>query len=97
HTLLPIYRGSLDNVLGIIHARHIPSLVLDPTFNENRLLSSSEEPYFIPESTSLYKLLLNFQRDKKRIGLVVDEYGDILGLVTLEDILEEIIGDFTNE
>lgn len=97
HTLLPIYRGNLDNVLGIIHARNIPSLLLDPHFNENRLLSSAEEPYFIPESTSLYKLLLNFQRDKKRIGLVVDEYGDILGLVTLEDILEEIIGDFSKK
>jgi Mg2+/Co2+ transporter CorB len=64
---------------------------------EGELLSLVEEPYFVPEGTSLYKLLLNFQRDKARIGLVVDEYGDVLGLVTLDDIVEEIVGDFKSK
>ncbi len=94
-TLLPVYRTDLDNVLGILHTRNASHALLHATLpQEGELLSLIEEAYFVPEGTSLYKLLLNFQRDKKRIGLVVDEYGDVLGLVTLDDIVEEIVGDF---
>jgi Mg2+/Co2+ transporter CorB len=93
-TLLPVYRADLDNVLGILHTRNAAHALLHSAQQEGELLSLVEEPYFVPEGTSLYKLLLNFQRDKKRIGLVVDEYGDVLGLVTLDDIVEEIVGDF---
>jgi magnesium and cobalt exporter, CNNM family len=93
-TLLPVYREDLDNVLGILHTRLAAHALLNSTLQEGHLLGLLEDPYFVPEGTSLYKLLLNFQRDKKRIGLVVDEYGDVLGLVTLDDIVEEIVGDF---
>ncbi|MEY3182721.1 MAG: hypothetical protein RLZ35_706 [Pseudomonadota bacterium] len=96
-TLLPVYRADLDNVLGILHTRNAAHALLHAEQQEGELLSLVEEPYFVPEGTSLYKLLLNFQRDKARIGLVVDEYGDVLGLVTLDDIVEEIVGDFKSK
>lgn len=95
HTLLPVYRSDLDNIQGILHTRDIVKILSEKELNAEALLAAIEEPYFVPEGTSLHTQLLNFQQHKRRIALVVDEYGDILGLVTLEDILEEIVGEFT--
>jgi len=96
HSRLLLYQDSIENVIGIIQLRK-----LLPYFQHNDLdkeilkQEAAKELYFIPEGTSLYTQLLNFQRQKRRVGLVVNEYGDIQGLVTLEDILEEIVGEFT--
>lgn len=97
HTLLPVYRSDLDNVQGILHTRNIVRVLAQRELNEQNLIGMMEEPYFIPEGTSLHTQLLNFQQNKRRMALVVDEYGDVLGLVTLEDILEEIVGEFTTD
>jgi len=97
HTRLPIYRENINNVLGIMHIRNALPYIHKEEFNKETLLSIAREPYFVPEGTPLNTQLLNFQRKKRRIGLVVDEYGDIEGLVTLEDILEEIVGEFTTD
>ncbi len=94
HTRLPVYRDSIEDIVGFIHARNLLTMLgveTDREFFEKAIRA----PYFVPEGTPLNTQLLNFQRKKRRIGLVVDEYGDIQGLVTLEDILEEIVGEFT--
>lgn len=95
HTRLPIYRENINNVLGIIHIRSAIELLSHKHFDKNKLLTLSDKIYFIPENTPLHTQLLNFKKAKRRSAFVVDEYGDIKGLVTLEDILEEIIGEFT--
>nr|AQQ74935.1 hypothetical protein [uncultured bacterium] len=95
YTRLPAYRGSLDNVTGVIHARRVLNLLHEGKLDRESLQQSILEPYFIPAGTSLTTQLLNFKEAKRRMGLVVDEYGDIQGLVTLDEILEEIVGDFT--
>lgn len=95
HTLLPVYRSDLDNVQGIFHTRNVAKVITKEGFNQSALLKAIDEPYFVPEGTSLHTQLLNFQQNKRRLALVVDEYGDVQGLVTLEDILEEIVGEFT--
>ena len=97
HTRLPIYRENIDHVLGIIHLRNALHLIAQKNLTKQSLQDIAREVYFVPEGTSLHTQLLNFQRQKRRIALVVDEYGDILGLVTLEDILEEIVGEFTTD
>jgi Mg2+/Co2+ transporter CorB len=97
HTRLPIYRENIDHVLGIIHLRNALHMVAQQKLAKQSLQDIAREAYFVPEGTSLHTQLLNFQRQKRRIALVVDEYGDILGLVTLEDILEEIVGEFTTD
>ena len=94
HTRIPIYKGSIDNVVGILHLRKIINFGKTKQIDKDTLLKTMSEPYFIPEETTLTRQLINFQKHKRRIGLIVDEYGDILGLITLEDILEEIVGDF---
>lgn len=95
HTRVLLYRDSIDDVVGYIHARDALKLLSKNQFTKATLLRAVRELYFIPESTPLNIQLLKFQHAKERLGLVVDEYGDIQGLVTLEDILEEIVGDFT--
>lgn len=97
HTRLPLYKGSIDNLVGMIHARDILNLALENKLDINSLLDSADAPYFIPEATPLNIQILNFRKVKKRSCFVVDEYGDILGLVTMEDILEEIVGEFTTD
>jgi Mg2+/Co2+ transporter CorB len=97
YTRLPVYRGGIDHVLGIVHLRRILPPLLKGELTREGLETAIREAYFIPEGTNLNRLLLNFQREKRRIGLVVDEYGDIQGLVTLEDLLEEIVGEFTTD
>ncbi len=98
YTRLPLFRDDINNVVALIHVRNLLELMrrLDTLTHED-LLKAAEEPYFVPEGTPLNTQLLNFQHQKKRIGLVVDEYGDVEGLITLEDILEEIIGEFTTD
>jgi|TARA_R110001583_G_scaffold84101_2_gene221456 Mg2+/Co2+ transporter CorB len=95
HTRVLLYRDNIDDVVGYIHARDALKLLSRNQFTKATLLRAVRELYFIPESTPLNIQLLKFQHAKERLGLVVDEYGDIQGLVTLEDILEEIVGDFT--
>jgi len=97
YTRIPIYRKSIDNIIGVLHLRKALGILTDEDFNKNKLIRCLSEPYFIPEATSLHKQLFNFQKEKMRMGLVVDEYGDILGAVTLEDLLEEIVGEFTTD
>lgn len=97
HTRLPLYHDSIDNIVGMIHIRSILHLILDEEFDMESLLSSAQAPYFIPEGTSLNVQILNFRKMKRRSCFVVDEYGDIQGLVTMEDILEEVVGEFTTD
>ncbi|NOX27807.1 MAG: HlyC/CorC family transporter [Gammaproteobacteria bacterium] len=96
HTRMPVYRDSLEDIVGYIHARNLLTM-LDSESDREVFKAAIRAPYFVPEATPLNTQLLNFQRGKRRIGLVVDEYGDIQGLVTLEDILEEIVGEFTTD
>jgi Mg2+/Co2+ transporter CorB len=96
-TRMPVYHENLDNIVGFLHLRKIFSRIVENEISLDELKQNVREPYFIPEGTSLNRQLLNFQRERRRIGLVVDEYGDIQGLVTLEDLLEEIVGEFTND
>ncbi|KZN31258.1 MULTISPECIES: HlyC/CorC family transporter [Pseudoalteromonas] len=95
HTRVLLYRDQIDDAVGFIHSRDALRLLTKEQFDKPSLLRAVREIYFIPEGTSLNTQLLKFQQNKERIGLVVDEYGDIQGLVTLEDILEEVVGDFT--
>ncbi|WP_189376761.1 HlyC/CorC family transporter [Thalassotalea profundi] len=95
HTRVLLYRDSIDDVVGYVHMRDALKLLSKNQFTKATLLRAVRELYFIPEGTPLNVQLLKFQHAKERLGLVVDEYGDIQGLVTLEDILEEIVGDFT--
>jgi Mg2+/Co2+ transporter CorB len=97
HTLLPIYNGDLDNVQGILHTRNVMRLLTEKNLNKEMITQAMEEPYFVPEGTSLQAQLLYFQQNKRRMALVMDEYSDVLGLLTLEDILEEIVGEFTTD
>lgn len=96
HTRLPVYRDNIDKVVGILHLRRLANLA-QRSFDPDALVELLEEPYFVPEGTPLSTQLVQFQRRRKRIALVVDEYGDIQGIVTLEDILEEIVGEFTTD
>lgn len=97
HTLLPVYKESINNVLGILHLRRLSRFLHGELTSKADLLQLTREPYYVPEATPLDTQLLNFQKEKQRIALVVDEYGDVQGMVTLEDILEEIVGEFTSD
>ncbi|SBS36542.1 Magnesium and cobalt efflux protein CorC [Marinomonas spartinae] len=95
HTRMPVYNGELNKVIGILHSRRAATFLQDPNPSKAALLKATVEPYFIPESTSLNTVLLNFQKDHQQMGIVVDEYGDVQGIAALEDVLEEIVGEFT--
>lgn len=95
HTKVLLYRDNIDDALGFIHARDALRLLAKDEFSKSNMMRALRELYYIPEATPLNVQLVKFQRNKERIGLIVDEYGDIQGLVTLDDILEEIVGDFT--
>lgn len=97
HTRLPVYEGDINNIKGIVHMRAIARLLSRGDLTKEALVSACKEPYFVPENTPLHTQLFNFQKQKRRIAIVVDEYGDVIGLVTLEDILEEIVGEFTTD
>lgn len=97
HTRMPVYRGDINNIVGMLHMRKVARLLTLEEINKATLLQETVEPYYVPETTPLHTQLFNFQTSKERTALIVDEYGDIMGLVTLEDILEEIVGDFTTD
>jgi len=97
YTRLPVFRDSIDDVIGILHVKRLVQSGAIESLNKGVLMGLVEEPYFVPEGTPLNKQLVQFQRARQRTAFVVDEYGDIQGMVTLEDILEEIVGEFTSE
>lgn len=97
HTRLPVYKEDIDHVVGILHFRSAAKFLTRGELTKEAIMQVAEEPYFVPENTPLQLQLFNFQQAKERIGLVVDEYGDIQGIVTIEDILEEIVGEFTTD
>ena len=103
HTRLPVFNEDIENLSGILHSRTALKLIdnQDILGNEqefkSRLIELCEEPYFIPHSTALHTQLFNFQKERERLAIVVDEYGEIEGLVTIDDILEEIVGEFTTD
>ena len=97
HTRLPVYKGDINNIIGMLHMRNVAKLINLEDINRAALLNETADPYFVPEVTPLHTQMVNFQKQKLRSAFVVDEYGDIMGLVTLEDILEEIVGDFTTD
>lgn len=96
-TRLPVYLDNIDQVIGILHIRTILTMLKNQNLDKNKLKRILRKPYFVPETASLSAQLREFQRKERRMGLVVDEYGDLVGLVTLDDILEEIVGKFTSE
>ena len=97
YTRIPVYEDNIENLLGLIHIKNIAPMLASNSIDEIEIKKLIKKPYYIVSGTSLYSQLLNFQKEKRRIGFIVDEYGDIQGLVTLEDILEEIVGDFTSD
>ncbi|MBA6413745.1 HlyC/CorC family transporter [Parahaliea sp. F7430] len=96
HTRLPVWRDDINEIVGVLHMRNISRIIDKQGLDRAALEREMESPYFVPESTPLHTQLLNFQKNKLRLGVVVDEYGEIMGLVALEDILEEIVGEFTS-
>jgi Mg2+/Co2+ transporter CorB len=97
HARLPAFEGQLDNIVGIVHLKHVVPLQHAGEVGPAELRSILRPAYFIPSGTSLLVQLQQFQTDRERLGLVVDEYGELVGLVTIEDIIEEIIGEFTTQ
>jgi len=99
HTRLPVYEGDIDRILGVLHMKRVVHELARGRLDRSSLIeaATAREAYFVPSGTTLNTQLLNFQRDKRRMAFVVDEYGDIQGLVTLDDILEEIVGEFTTD
>ncbi|NUT81890.1 transporter associated domain-containing protein [Pseudomonas sp. NA13] len=96
-TRLPVFHSDINQVEAVLNTRQIRHLLADASLTQEALLAASHEPYFVPESTPLQLQLLNFHKQQRRLGMVVDEYGEVLGIVTLEDILEEIVGEFESE
>ncbi|MDN4545771.1 transporter associated domain-containing protein [Pseudomonas sp. C32] len=96
-TRLPVFHSDINQVEAVLNTRHILHLLPDASLTREALLAASREPYFVPESTPLQLQLLNFHKQQRRLGMVVDEYGEVLGVVTLEDILEEIVGEFESQ
>lgn len=95
YTRLPVYEDTMDNIVGILHLRKALHLLTQDNLTPETLRAIIKNAYFVPEGTPLNTQLINFQRNRRRTGLVVDEYGDLLGLITLEDIFREIVGEFT--
>jgi Mg2+/Co2+ transporter CorB len=94
HQYVPLYRGNIDKVFAMLNLRKILAAMQQQKFNKETMISLADKVYFIPEGALTSKQLLNFQQEQRTIGLVVDEYSDIQGLVSLQDILEEIVGEF---
>ncbi|GAB5415573.1 MAG: CNNM domain-containing protein [Congregibacter sp.] len=96
HTLLPVWREDSNNIQGVLHLRNVGGILEGGGLRREVLMEALDKPYFIPESTPLHTQLRNFQQKKMRLAIVVDEYGDVIGLVAVADILEEIVGEFTS-
>jgi len=97
HTRLPVYHNDINQVEAVLNTKLISHLLPRAELTLGQLQAACYEPYFVPESTPLQLQLLNFHKQQRRMGVVVDEYGEVLGIVTLEDILEEIVGEFEDE
>ena len=97
YTRLPLFDGGMDSVVGMVHVRDALRALLDKELRKERLREIAREPYFVPEGAHLYQQLRNFQVEKQTVGLVVDEYGDFMGLITITDLLEEIVGEFASD
>ncbi len=97
HTRLPVFKTSIDRVIGFLHLRFVLALLNDKSFDKKKITENLIKPSFIPVSTSLHKQMQSFKSQRLRIGLVVDEYGDVQGLVTLDDLLQEIVGELITE
>lgn len=99
YTRLPVFTGDINKIIGVLHLRNAARFILgnDATVTHDAIRQHMDKPYFVPESTALHTQLLNFQKEKQRFGLAVDEYGDIQGIVTLVDLLEEIVGEFSTD
>lgn len=97
HTRLPVYKKSIDRVIGFLHLRKVLVLVEQKDFDKQSIINLLGKPVFIPDSTPMHKQMQQFKQDKVRIGLVVDEYGDVQGLLTLDDLLQEIVGELVTE
>ena len=97
YTRIPVFEDNIENLLGLVHIKNIAPMLASKSIDTEKIKSLIKNPYYIVSGTSLYRQLVNFQKEKRRIGFIVDEYGEIQGLVTLEDILEEIVGDFTSD
>lgn len=97
HTRLPVWRDDINNIVGVLHMRNISRVIDKQGLDRGALEREMDKPYFIPESTPLHTQLLHFQKNKLRLAIVVDEYGEVMGIVALEDILEEIVGEFTSK
>ncbi|MBS9763571.1 CBS domain-containing protein [Pseudomonas mosselii] len=97
HTRLPVYHNDINQVEAVLNTKLISHLLPRAELTPEKLQAACYEPYFVPESTPLQMQLLNFHKQQRRMGVVVDEYGEVLGIVTLEDILEEIVGEFEDE
>ncbi|MBK6737245.1 MAG: HlyC/CorC family transporter [Haliea sp.] len=96
HTRLPVWRDDINNIVGVLHMRNISRVIQKDGLDRAALEREMDKPYFIPEITPLHTQLMNFQKKKMPLAVVVDEYGEVMGLVALEDILEEIVGEFTS-
>ncbi|MCK5889269.1 MAG: HlyC/CorC family transporter [Methylococcales bacterium] len=97
HARLPIYKKNIDRVIGFLHLRTIITIINQPNFNKQSLIDSIAKPFFIPESTPLHKQIQCFKAEKIRIAFIVDEYGDVQGLITLDDLLQVIVGELVTE
>ena len=99
HTRLPVYEGELDKIIGVLHMKRVASELAHGQLTREsiREIAAQRGAMFVPEGTPLNKQLLDFQRDQRRFAFVVDEYGQLLGLITLEDLLEEIVGEFNSD
>jgi len=94
HAHLPVYRAELNEIIGVVHVRRALARLHDEEFDLERFAEGLREPYFIPSGTPLFTQLTHFQNNRQSVGLVVDEYGELLGLITVEDLIEEIVGEF---
>lgn len=97
HTRMPVFREDIDKVIGVLHLRNAAKFLTAEVLTKAAILQEIDDPYFVLENTPLQTQLYNFQQQKERIALVVNEYGNVEGIVTLEDILEEIVGEFTTD
>ena len=97
HTRIPVFKAEIDKIIGVLHTRNAAKFLTQAEVNKSAILQVIDESYFVPENQSLQTLLFNFQQSKQRLGMVVDEYGDVQGIVAIEDILEEIVGEFTTD
>lgn len=97
HTRLPVYKKSIDRVIGFLHLRKVLTLINLENFDKQMIVSLLSKPVFIPDTTPVHAQMVKFKSEKIRIGLVVDEYGDVQGLVTMDDLLQEIVGEIITD